>query len=158
MKNIVLATLSAGCILAVIAACSATTKEKPILKDHKCFLIPPDICAQLKPMSGSDFAGLRYKAEGVDWTQYKKLLIPPVVVMGDEVPRTTGDQQHALVSYLYTSLVKAFETKSELAEQPGPGVLRFQAALTDASASTPILRSVSMGIPQARLIATLKYA
>ena len=48
--------------------------------------------------------------------------------------------------------------KFEIVDEPGPGVLRLQTALTDASAATPALRSVSMAVPQARVLATLKYA
>jgi hypothetical protein len=48
--------------------------------------------------------------------------------------------------------------KFTLADQVGPGVMRLQVAITDAEAATPGLRSVSMVIPQARTLNTLKYA
>jgi len=41
-------------------------------------------------------------------------------------------------------------------DQPGEGVIKLQAAITDATAATPGLRAVSMAIRRARALATLK--
>src|SRR5262249_48630507 len=48
--------------------------------------------------------------------------------------------------------------KFQLVDQPGPGVMRLQVAIIDATAATPGLRTVSLVIPQARTLNTLKYA
>ena len=45
-----------------------------------------------------------------------------------------------------------------MASDPGPGVMRVQVALEDVSGAVPVLRSISMIIPQARVLATLKLA
>src|SRR5262249_18011446 len=45
----------------------------------------------------------------------------------------------------------------KLTSEHAPGVMVLHVALTDAEAATPVLRSVSMLIPQARVLATLKY-
>ena len=41
--------------------------------------------------------------------------------------------------------------------EPAPGVMRLQVAIVDAETATPVLRTISMAIPQARLLSTLKY-
>jgi len=46
--------------------------------------------------------------------------------------------------------------KLQIVHQPGPDVLNVEVAVTDVEAATPALRSISMAVPQARLLATLK--
>jgi hypothetical protein len=66
-------------------------------------------------------------------------------------PDTTvsKEDQQALCDYFY-NIVKENLQKAgyRIVNQPGPDVMRIQIALTDASAATPGLRSVSVVIPQ----------
>lgn len=140
-----------------IAGCSATLKEKPKLEAGGCALIPPNICAQLTPGT-KDQAGLRYVAPDVPWSQYTKVMISPVTVWGGATPKLSGAEQQALANYMHNALVKAFAAKFPIVDEPGPGVVRIQAAISDAEAATPVLRSVSMAVPQARVLSALKYA
>ena len=55
-------------------------------------------------------------------------------------------------------MMKSFGTKFQIVDEPGPGVLRVSAAIVDADAATPGLRSVSMIVPQARVLGMLKLA
>jgi Protein of unknown function (DUF3313) len=147
-----------GLALAVVlAGCSVTQKEAPQLAGGHCALVPPSICSRLTPGTANQ-AGLRYIAPDVPWSQYAKVMISPVTVWGAETSKLSGADQQALANYLYNAMVKAFEAKFPIVNEPGPGVVRLQAALTDAEAATPVLRSVSMAIPQARVLATLKFA
>ncbi|EAR21553.1 DUF3313 domain-containing protein [Nitrococcus mobilis] len=140
-----------------LAGCSATQKEKPKLEADGCAMIPPNICEQLTPGTKNQ-AGLRYVTPDVPWSQYTKVMISPVTVWGGEQPKLSGADRQALASYLHNALVKAFEAKFPTVDKPGPGVIRIQAAISDAEAATPVLRSVSMAIPQAHVLSTLKYA
>jgi Protein of unknown function (DUF3313) len=47
--------------------------------------------------------------------------------------------------------------KFQIVDQPGPGVMRLQVAITGAESATPGLRTISMVVPQARALNTLKY-
>jgi hypothetical protein len=47
--------------------------------------------------------------------------------------------------------------KFEIVQQPGPGVIKLDAALVDMSSATPMLRTITMMVPQARLLSSLKY-
>jgi len=42
-------------------------------------------------------------------------------------------------------------------DEAGPGVMTLTVALTDADSATPLLRSISMIVPQARLLSSVKY-
>ena len=44
-----------------------------------------------------------------------------------------------------------------MVREPGPGVMKLQVALTDAEGATPVLRSVSMAVPQVRALVSLQY-
>lgn len=150
--------LLAGMALAVVAAgCSVTQKETPKLTAGNCALIPPNICSQLVPGTSAQ-AGLRYIAYGVQWNQYTKVMIDPVTLWSGEESKLSASDAQMLCSYLYNQLVKDVGAKLQVVNEAGPGVIRLQAAIMGAETATPVLRSVSMIIPQARVLGTLKYA
>jgi len=96
-------------------------------------------------------------ASGVDWSQYRKVLISPVAFYGGAKSKVSAADQQELINFMYRSLVDAIGARFPLADAPGPGVVRLQVGLTDVEGATPGLRSVSMVVPQARALATLKY-
>jgi hypothetical protein len=57
-----------------------------------------------------------------------------------------------LTAYFYNQLKADLQKNFTLVDQDGPGVIVLQVALTNASAATPGLRSVSVVIPQARIL------
>ena len=147
-----------GFALAVaVAGCSVTQKERPELAGGHCAMIPPNICSQLTPGTSGQ-PGLRYLAPNVQWSGYTKVMISPVTGWGGETQKIPAPDAQALTNYLHNALVQAFAAKYPVVDEPGPGVVRFQTALTDAEAATPVLRTVSMAVPQARVLGTLKYA
>ena len=103
-------------------------------------------------------ASLRYINPAAQWTQYKKVLLEPVTFWADEnkTSLSAADQQ-MLCNFLHEQLYDQLRTKYEMVTEPGPGVMRLQVAIVDAESATPVLRTISMAIPQARLLSTLKY-
>jgi Protein of unknown function (DUF3313) len=139
-----------------IAGCSVTQKatvEKSSLSASG--FLGPDY-ARLTP-GGKDQTSLRYVNPSAQWTQYTKILVMPVSFWGDEATKIPLADQQALCNFLYQALRDQLGKKFRLVEQPGPGVMVVQVALTDVAAATPVLRSVTMVIPQARALSTLKY-
>jgi Protein of unknown function (DUF3313) len=61
-----------------------------------------------------------------------------------------------ICNFLYQALRDQLGKKFRLVVQAGPGVMLVQVAITDVQAATPVLRSVTMVIPQARTLSTLK--
>jgi hypothetical protein len=102
-------------------------------------------------------ASLRYINPAVQWTQYKKVLLEPVTFWGDDRTKISAKEQQMLCNFLHEQLHDQLKTKYEMVTEPGPGVMRLQVAIVDAEAATPVLRTISMAIPQARLLSTLKY-
>jgi hypothetical protein len=139
-----------------IAGCSVTQKaavEKSSLSPTA--FLGPDY-ARLTP-GGKDQASLLYINASTQWTQYNKILVMPVSFWGSEETKVPPADQETMCNFLYQALREQLGKKFQLVDEPGPGVMVLQVALTDVETATPVLRSVSMVVPQARTLGTLKY-
>ncbi len=141
-----------GLGIVLLSACSATQKAQ--VTQTSGFLGADS--AKLS-VGGKEQVGMRYVNPAAKWTQYKKVLVAPVTFWGADTTKVSATDQQTLVNYFQQQLKTELAKKFEVVDQPGPGVLKIAAALTDAEAATPGLRSVSMVVPQAHMIANLKY-
>ena len=82
----------------------------------------------------------------------------PVMFWGGDTTKVSATDQQALTDYCYQVLREELGKKFQIVDQAGPGVMKLQAALTDAEGATPGLRTISMAVPQAGTLNTLKYA
>ena len=143
------AGLAAVTCASLLAAC-ATTQQA----DLKSALVRPTSAKLTRGADGQ--AALRYVNPAAQWTRYKKIIIRPVTFWGDEQSKLSPEDQQMLVSYFYQALNEELAEKFQIVHQPGPDVLDLEVAVTDIEAATRALRSISMVVPQARLLATLK--
>ncbi len=175
--------LAAGLLSVVLAAtflpgCSQTAGPQPNIveraQDESAVTPPPSgflgsDYALLKPASGDpnqpsvvggqpQQAALAYVAPGVNFSQYNKVIIAPVTYWADSDSTISADQQQILCNYFHTVLIKDFSRNYQLVTEPGPGTLRLAVALTDATAATPGLRTISVVVPQAHALNILKMA
>jgi len=139
-------------MLVALAACAVTerapektVRESGFLHDY----------SDLRP-GGKDQASLIYINPNAKWSQYTGILLEPVTFWADPNANVDPKVQQELISYYYNVLKQDLSTQLPIVDLPGPGVIRFQAALTDASSATPVLRSVSVVVPQARLLGVVK--
>jgi hypothetical protein len=139
--------LSAVMIMA-LAACSVTEQAKPDTVQQTGFL---KNYSQLQP-GAKDQALLVYFNPNARWTQYTKVMIEPVTFWGDASSNVSVQDQQQLCSYYYNKLNEDVSQKFQIVDRAGPGVMTLRVALTDPTAATPVLRSVSVVIPQARLL------
>ena len=143
-------------LVAVAVGCSATQKVDVKRKPGTCVFLRPIVCAKLTPGSGEQ-VGLRYVNPDARWRQYKKIMILPITFWGDAVQKKISDaDQQVLANYFYATLVQHLGKKFQIVDQPGAGVMRLQVAITDAETATPVMRTISMAVPQARALATLQ--
>jgi hypothetical protein len=112
--------------------------------------------SQLQP-GGKDQALLVYINPNARWSQYNAVMIDPITLgLGTDTTVSDADQQ-TLSSYYYHALEQDLTQQNyTIVDKPGPGVLRLRVALTDASKATPGLRTVSVIVPQARLLGLVK--
>jgi hypothetical protein len=99
---------------------------------------------------------LRYINPNVNWSSYNAIMVAPVTFWAEDDSKVSAADQQALCNYAYNVFVKDLGKNFTITEQPGPGVMKFSAALTDASSAVPVLRTVSLIVPQARALSTIK--
>jgi hypothetical protein len=142
---------AATAIFAALVGCTTTTQEK-VKMDAQVQGFMGDAYPLLKPGKEGQVE-LVYIAQGVDWKQYKGTLLEPVQFWAGSDSKITPDAQQMLATYLYNSLeTNLGKVGVNLVDLPGPGIMRAQVAFTDVTKATPILRTVSVIVPQARVI------
>ncbi len=141
--------------LVLLSACSTTQKVAINQADLNCAFLVNE-CSMLTP-GGKGEAGLRYINSTANWTQYNKILIDPVTFWAGDSTTVSASNQQMLVDYFSQQLKAQLGQKFEIVSQAGPGVMKLDLAIVDASSATPLLRSISMLVPQARALSTLKY-
>jgi Protein of unknown function (DUF3313) len=111
------------------------------------------------PPAGSDQqALLRYVNPNANWGSYNKIMIAPVTYWAADDSKVSAADQQALCNYMYTVFVSDLGKSFVIVDQPGPGVIKLSAALTDATSAVPVLRSISVVVPQARALSVIKMA
>jgi hypothetical protein len=82
-----------------------------------------------------------------------------VTFWGDDATQVSAADQQMRVNYFSQQLKAQLGQKFEIVNQPGTGVMKLDVALTDADAeaAAPVLRSISMIVPQAHMLANLEY-
>ena len=139
----------------LLSACTAVQKA-PINQAENHRGLIGKYCDKLTP-GGEGQMGLRYVRPDVNWTQYNKIIIAPVTYWGSEEAKISQSDRQTLVNYFQQSLKDNLGKKFQVVEEPGPGVMTLTVALTDADSATPLLRSISMIVPQARLLSSVTY-
>jgi hypothetical protein len=138
-----------------LSACSTVQKAPIALAETHCGLIGK-YCDKLTP-GGEGQMGLRYVRPGVNWSQYNKVIIAPVTYWGSEEAKIPQSDRQTLINFFQQSLTEHLGKKFQVVNEPGQGVMTLTVALTDAESATPALRSISMIVPQARLLSSISY-
>lgn len=167
--------ITAGVISAVLAgwflaACSQTAGQSPNIVQRvegETPAAPPQSgflgsdYSLLQPASSGSVEGqkamLAYINPNGNFAQYNKVMIAPVTYWADANSSLSAAEQQTLCNYFYTVLQQTLSKNFTVVNDPGPGVLKFSAALTDASSATPVLRTVSVVVPQAHALNMIKY-
>ncbi|WP_027149962.1 DUF3313 domain-containing protein [Methylobacter tundripaludum] len=148
-------TLAMASVLLLLSACATTQKATLDRAALNCGLLG-DVCGKLTP-GGQDQASLRYVSPSARWTNYSKVMIEPVTFWGGSSTSVSAADQQMLVNYFSQQLKLQLGKKFQVVDQAGPGVMKLTVAMIDAETATPVLRSISMIVPQAHLLAGLKY-
>lgn len=145
-----------GLSLLTLSACSTTEKVHIEQSSVNCGLLGSDCGTRLVP-GGKDQIGLRYFSPGVQWTAYKQVMISPVTFWGGDTTKVSAADQQTLVNYFNQQLHEELGKQFQIVQQAGPGVMKIDVAMTDAETATPVMRSMTMIVPQAHMLSNLKY-
>ncbi|HVI88372.1 MAG TPA: DUF3313 domain-containing protein [Dongiaceae bacterium] len=154
--GLLLAALSSAGL--AVAACSKTVSEQPGSMMESQGAPGPAMVgffganAPLLQPGGEGEAALLYINPAANWSQYTKILLEPVQFWDSSTSKVSLNDQHMLTAYLYNKFQEQLGKNYTLVDQGGPGVIVIQSALVNATTATPGLRSISVIVPQARII------
>ena len=153
MKLSRLAALMAPLIAIVLlgAGCAATMQRKVEQSPAICGFIGADVCAELRAGAPGE-AGLRYVNPKGMFTQYDKVMIVVVGFFGSDPGKVSPKDEQRLTDVVYRNLHEALAKRYQVADEVGPGVMKVEVALLDVEAATPGVRSITMVVPQLRVL------
>lgn len=141
-----------GALFAIaLTACSVTEQDKSATVDKPTASAFLGNTGELRP-ARSGQALLVYFNQKADWRRYDKVFLEPVTVGLGPNHALSEQNQTMLASYYYNALEQNLSKDFTMVKKPGPDVMTVRVALTDASTATPVLRTISVVVPQARVL------
>jgi hypothetical protein len=157
LTSLVLLTLA---LPALSSGCAQTVQSQPSVLGKALGEQAPVPAAT--GFLGGDYALLQPGKEGqalliyvnptVTWSSYSKVMIEPVEFWDSTNSSVSPADQQMLTAYFYHQLKEDLQKDFTIVDQPGPGVMVLRVALINAEGATPGLRSISVVIPQARIL------
>jgi hypothetical protein len=133
-----------------MGACSVTNQAKQSDVQYSGFLAN---YSDLRPTDNPQEALDRYINPQANWSSYHAIRLEPVSFWAAPNSTVSLQAQQMLTDYAYQKLVEDLTAKGiRLTDVGGSGVLVIRAALTDIKSATPVLRTISVVVPQARLL------
>ncbi len=160
MKRTVVAVALAAIFCASALGCSTTVESKPEAAKQleSGGTLPPavtsffgDDASKLQP-GPEGGAALAYIDPNAQWSKYTKIQLMPVEFWAAADTKVSESDQQMLTSYMYNKLQEDLSKNFTIVNQPGPDVLTLRVALMDATTAVPGLRSISVIVPQARVL------
>ena len=154
-------------LLVLVSGCSQTAAQGPSIieraKGETPAAPPPSgflgsdysLLQPGAPGSGQE-AMLAYTNTAANFSSYNKIMIAPVTFWADNDSKVSSEDQQKLCDYFYNVLVADFGKNFTVVNEPGPGVAKLTVALSDATSATPVLRTVSVVVPQAHALNLIK--
>jgi hypothetical protein len=146
----------------VVTGCAATQEAKSVEKSG--FLGDYSLLKEGQRSTFSQGAEnqalLVYQNPAADWRKYRKIWLDPVTVWMSQKDSQLKDvpveDRQRLAALLWSKLDEQLRNDYEMASNPGPDVMRIQAAITEAESSNAVLDTVTSIIPQTRLLSGMK--
>jgi hypothetical protein len=154
------ATLAVFLTMLLTPGCSTTVESKPEAAKalESGGPLPPavtsffgDDASKLQPGPQGGMA-LTYNNPNAKWSKYNKIQLMPVEFWAAADTKVSQSDQQMLTTYMYNKLQEDLSKSFALVNQPGPDVLTLRVALMDATTAVPGLRTVSVVVPQARIL------
>ncbi len=160
MKRTILAVALLAMFCVSVLGCSTTVESKPesAKELESGGALPPavtnffgDDASKLQP-GPEGGAALAYINPNAQWSKYTKIQLMPVEFWAAADTKVSASDQQMLTSYMYNKLQEDLSKNFTIVSQPGPDVLTLRVALMDATTAVPGLRSISVIVPQARVL------
>lgn len=152
MAGLVVMLFAWGCSTTVEstpAAAKALESGTPLPSSVTGFLGPDASKLAPGPEGGAALAWINPNAQ---WASYTKIQLMPVEFWAAADSKVPTADQATLTEYFYNQLQTNLSKSFTIVNQPGPGVMTLKVALMDATTAVPGLRTISVIIPQARVL------
>jgi hypothetical protein len=157
IRNLTAAGLA---VLIALSGCSTTVESTPSAAKALASggPLPPAVTGFLGPDASKldpgpkGGAALVWINPEVQWASYNKLQLMPVEFWAAADSTVSAADQQVLTEYFYNALQANLAKSFTLTDQPGPDVMTLRVALMDATIATPGLRTISVIVPQARVL------
>jgi hypothetical protein len=149
-----------ACVLFALVVSTGCAKTRHAMSVEKSGFLGEELYAKMTKGDESQLEpALRFKDDSLFSKDITKIILDPVLLYRQ--PQHIGggnSNQNAqlLLNYFYNKLYLDLSKHFEIVEQPGPGTMRWQIALTDYDQSWVALDMVSTVVPQLRVISELK--
>lgn len=147
-------------LMLAISGCATTLESKP--EAAKAVETGGSLPASVTGFLGPDASKLAPGPEGgaalvwinpnTQWSRYTKVQLLPVEFWAAGDSKVSPEDQKVLTGYFYNGLRTDLAKNFTLVNEPGPGVATIRVALMDATTATPGLRSISVIVPQVRIL------
>lgn len=142
-----------------MSACSSTVENNPAVMQQVEGAQPAPVisgffgqdASLLQPGTGNQ-AAMVYTNPNAQWSQYNKIFLQPVEFWDDPSTTVSASDQQMLGNYFYNQLKEDLSKNFTMVDRPGPGVLVLRVAIVNAATATPGLRTVSVVVPQLRVL------
>lgn len=141
-----------ACLVLLLSACAGSRQPRGEVQESG-FL---GSYADLKPGKKGE-AKLLYIDPDADWSRYRAIHLDSVTLWPGKdgsLASLSHEDQQMLANLLYKTTYEALAHDFQMVDQPGPGVLRIRAALTEAKSTNVPLNAVATVVPQIRLLGT----
>ena len=160
-KKMLASVAVAGLAAALMASgCSTTVESQP--SAAKALESGGPLPSAVTGFLGADASRLAPGPEGgaalawinpnAQWSSYTKIQLLPVEFWAAADSKVSPADQATLTEYFYNQLQTNLSKSFTLVDQPGPGVMTLRVALMDATTAVPGLRTISVVVPQARVL------
>ncbi len=147
-------TAAAILLSTAFSGCQSTFKERSV--EPTGFL---KNSSQLQK-GGKDQALLVYIDKTVNFAQYKKILMEPVIGYGTgesgSITKLSVEDQKKLLNYFDAALRKEIGQSYQFVTEPGPDVMRFRVAVTEARGAKVLLDTISSVVPIGLAVSAVK--
>ena len=160
-KQLAAITAAVGLVMVLLASgCSTTVESTPAAAKaiESGGPLPPSVTGFLGPDADrlapgpKGGAALAWINPDAQWASYSEIQLMPVEFWAAADSTVSESDQQMLTGYFYNALQTNLAKSFTLVDQPGPGVMTLRVALMDATTATPGLRSISVIVPQARIL------
>jgi Protein of unknown function (DUF3313) len=148
------ATLALTAFATFLAGCAASQQARDVQQSG---FLGQDY-ERLRPGEEGE-ALLVYRNPDAPWSSYNKIKLDPVTIWageGSDFEDFSQPERQDLADTLYTMVNEELSQDFQMVDQPGPGALQVQVAITDAQTSSPTMDTISTVLPQALLLSQAK--